>query len=276
MGKMRIRDRVPFSIFVDMYRYRSLLWQFTVRNVQARTRGSFLGITWMVLNPLLMMALYSTVFGVIFNGRYGVNPDETALDYALGIFLSLTTFQLIAEVMGASTTIILGNTNIVKRVVFPLEILPVAQVGASIYHFGISIVLVFLGIFIFGHELTATVFLFPLVLLPILLLSLGIGWFFSALGVYVRDLTSLIQFLSLLLLYSSAVFYTIDDVPDSIYEFLKFNPIAHLIQQSRKVVLWNQPLEFEPMAYSYGIAVGVFILGYLTFRKLKSGFADVL
>ena len=265
-----------FDIFPLLWRQRMLLWQFAVRNVQVRTRGSFLGVFWMVLNPLLMMALYSTVFGLIFNGRYGVHPDETAIDYALGIFLSLTIFQLIAEVMGVSTTIIFGNSNIVKKVVFPLEILPVAQVGASIYHFGISICLVFLGIVLLGHPLTWMAALLPVVLVPILLLSVGIGWFFAALGVYVRDLTSLIQFLSLLLLYSSAVFYTIDDVPDSIYAFLKFNPIAHLIQQSRKVVLWDQPLEFEPMAYAYGVAVVVFFLGYLTFRSLKKGFADVL
>ena len=268
--------RFPREIASTFWQHRRLLWQFTVRNIQARNKGSYLGVVWMVLNPLLMMALYSTVFGLIFNGRYGMTAGETAIDYALGIFLSLTIFQLISEVMSVSTSIILGNTNIVKKVVFPLEILPVAQVGASIYHFLLSISLVFLGMLIFGQSFTWLVALLPLILLPILLLSLGIGWFFAAVGVYVRDIGSLLQFLTLLLLYSSAVFYSLHYVPDPIYAVLKFNPVAHLIEQARKVVLWQQPLQFEPMLYAYLSAIAVFLVGYFTFRKLKPGFADVL
>lgn len=267
----------PVDIVRGLFANRLLLWQFAVRNIRARHKGSYLGVAWMVLNPLLMMSLYSFVFGVIFNGRYGIGPDETALDYALGVFLSLTIFQLIAEVMGVSTTIILGNTNIVKRVVFPLEILPVAQVGASIYHFLISISLVFVAILVFGRELSWYALWLPVLVLPVILFSMGLGWFFSAIGVYVRDIGQLMQFLTLALMYSSAIFYPIDKViVAGFYPILKFNPLAHIVEEARRIVLWHQPLHFEPMLYVYLSSMTVFIVGYAVFMRLKKGFADVL
>jgi len=266
----------PMKIVMSFLQHRTLLYQFTVRNIKARHKGSYLGVFWMVLNPLLMMALYSFVFGVIFNGRYGMMANETAVDYALGIFLSLTIFQLIAEVMGVSTTIILGHTNIVKKVVFPLEILPVASVGASIYHFMISICLVFAGILIFGQGISSLSLYLPVLILPVILFTLGIGWFFSSVGVYVRDLGQLMQFLSLALLYSSAVFYSLDMVPDQIYAILKYNPMVHIVEQARKIVLWDQPLQLRPVLYIYISSTCIFFFGYYVFMRLKKGFADVL
>jgi len=268
---------LPVDIYQSLVGNRLLLWQFVVRNIRARHKGSYLGVVWMVLNPLLMMSLYSFVFGVIFNGRYDANSSETAVDYALGIFLSLTIFQLIAEVMGVSTTIILGNSNIVKRVVFPLEILPVSQVGASIYHFLISISLVFLGIIVFGKELSWHAVLLPVLIFPVILFSLGLGWFFSAIGVFVRDIGQLMQFLTLALMYCSAIFYPIDRViVAGFYPVLKFNPLAHIIEQSRRIVLWNDPLQIQPVIYVYCSAFAVFFFGYFVFNRLKKGFADVL
>lgn len=269
--------QLPSKIYQSLVGNRLLLWQFTVRNIRAKHKGSYLGVVWMVLNPLLMMSLYSFVFGVIFNGRYGVSPDETALDYALGIFLSLTIFQLIAEVMGVSTTIILGNSNIVKRVVFPLEILPVAQVGASIYNFLISICLVFLGIIVFGRELTWHAALLPILVFPVILFSIGLGWFFSAIGVFIRDIGQLMQFLTLALMYCSAIFYPIDKViVAGFYPVLKFNPLAHIVEQARRIVLWHEPLHWQPVVYVYLCAFAVFFLGYLVFEKTKKCFADVV
>ncbi|MBC2601110.1 ABC transporter permease [Puniceicoccus vermicola] len=269
--------RLPLDIVSTLGTNRLLLWQFTVRNIRARHKGSYLGVVWMVLNPLLMMSLYSFVFGVIFNGRYDAASDETALDYALGIFLSLTIFQLIAEVMGVSTTIILGNSNIVKRVVFPLEILPVAQVGSSIYHFLISICLVFVGIFVFGRHLSWTAAALPLLVFPVILFSLGLGWLFSAIGVFVRDIGQLMQFLTLALMYCSAIFYPIDRViVAGFYPVLKFNPLAHIVEQARRTVLWHEPLQLQPVLYIYLTAFAVFMFGFFVFNRLKKGFADVL
>lgn len=269
--------RLPQEIGTSLWVNRVLLWQFTVRNIRARHKGSYLGVIWMVLNPLLMMSLYSFVFGVIFNGRYDAASDETALDYALGIFLSLTIFQLIAEVMGVSTTIILGNANIVKRVVFPLEILPVTQVGASIYHFLISLCLVFVGIVVFGRELTWYAAALPILVLPVIMFSLGLGWFFSAIGVYVRDIGQLMQFLTLALMYCSAIFYPIDRViVAGFYPVLKFNPLAHIVEQARRTVLWHEPLQLEPVIYIYLTATAMLLFGFFVFNRLKKGFADVL
>lgn len=271
--------RLPLDIYQSLLGNRLLLWQFTVRNIRAKHKGSYLGVVWMVLNPLLMMSLYSVVFGIIFDGRYdaGPNSTETALDYSLGVFLSLTIFQLIAEVMGVSTTIILGSSNIVKRVVFPLEILPIAQVGASIYHFLISICLVFVGILVFGRELTVEALWLPVLIVPVIFFAMGLGWFFSAIGVFIRDIGQLMQFLTLALMYSSGVFFSIDSmIVAGFYSVLKFNPLAHIMEQARRVVLWHEPLHWEPVLYVYVVSIAVFVIGYLVFNSLKKGFADVL
>jgi lipopolysaccharide transport system permease protein len=270
------RGETPRQLLWNLLSQRDLLLAFTVRAIRQRNKGTLLGMAWTVVNPLLMMGLYSTVFGVIFNGRYGVRSGETGADYAIGIFLSLTMFQLVAEVMVQSNHCILLNRNIVKKVVFPVEILPSSQVLASLFFFTVSMILVLLGIEIFGPGLSWKALLFPIVLLPVILLAFGFGWIFSAMGVYLRDLENLMQFFSLVLLYSSAVFYTIDRIPDSLYAVMKFNPLAHMIQQARKVMLWDQNLQWEPMAYSYLASLLLFGVGLFLFSRVKRKFADVL
>lgn len=276
MIEVNARGDPPLRVLQNLLRHRDLLAAFTIRAIRQRNKGTLLGMAWTVVHPLLMMSLYSTVFGVIFNGRYGVLPGETAANYAIGIFLSLTIFQLVAEVMAQSNHCIILSRNIVKKVIFPVEILPVSQVMASLFFFFVSMILVVVGIEIFGPGLSWKALLFPLILLPVVFLSLGIGWLFAALGVYLRDLENLMQFLSLILLYSSAVFYTIDRIPDALYSFMKFNPLAHLIQQARKIMLWDQNLQWEPMIYSYSVSVVLFALGLVVFSRAKRKFADVL
>lgn len=266
----------PLRVFEDLWKHRVLIGQFTRRSIQARHKGSYLGAVWTLLNPLLLMCLYSVVFGIIFNGRYGAFEGETALDYAVGVFLSLTLFQLIAEVLGVSITLIVGNSNLVKKVVLPLQVLPVASVGAALYHFLFSLLLVFVAVLVFQGVPGPEALLFPLLILPVLFLSLGIAWFFSAMGVYIRDLGQLIQFLSLMLMYSSAIFYSTRMIPESFWAVLRFNPVVHIVEQARRVVLWGLPLEWGPYLYSLGFSLFAFYGGFYFFRKLKRGFADVL
>src|SRR5665213_1112014 len=146
-----LRRFIPFA--ADLWTNRALLWQFTLRNVELRHKGSHLGLIWSFLNPLLMMGLYVVVFGYIFRGSFGVLPHDTRVDYALGIFFGLTLFQFVAEVMGLAPIIIISNPNFVKKVIFPLEILPASNVGAALFHLMIGLVLALLGALIFEREL---------------------------------------------------------------------------------------------------------------------------
>lgn len=260
----------------ELVRHRDLLAQFTVRAVHARHRGSILGGVWMVLGPLLLLALYTFVFGAIFGGTFGAAPWETPVDHALGIFLGLTLHHLVAETLATSPTAILGQPNLVKKVVFPLAILPVAQLGASLVHAGVSLALCLLGIAFLGHGLPATVLWLPLIIAPLALYALGAAWLLAALGVFLRDLAHAVQFVSLALMFASAVFYPVALIPPAAWTFLRFNPLLRLVDEARNVALWGVPPDALVVAALWAGGLVSAWAGLAVFRRLRPAFADVL
>ena len=186
----------PILILATIHHNRGLLKQFVLRIFHERHKGSLLGVVWAVLLPVLMMGLYTLVFGFIFGSSYGVIVNENKTDFGLGIFLSLTIFGLIADSLAISPMIIMGNPNFVRKVVFPLEILPIANFGASMLNFMISILLFLIGLTFIGRGLNIYALWFPLIIAPLLLLSIGIFWIFSALGVFLRDITQAMAFIT--------------------------------------------------------------------------------
>lgn len=269
-----LRRLLPFA--ADLWQHRELLWQFTLRNVELRHKGSHLGLVWSFLNPLLMLGLYVLVFGYIFGGSFGILPGETRVDYALGIFFGLTVFHFVSEVLGISPGIIVGNPNFVKKVVFPLEILPAASVGGAVFHMLISLGLALLSLVVFGTHFSAGVFWLPVIILPLILLALGVAWFISALGVFLRDIGQVMQFLTMALMFASAVFYSAGKIPAPAWTFMRFNPVLLAIELARDAALWNRPLNHHQLAYLYAAGLTACYLGHLAFRRMKPAFADVL
>ena len=271
-------DILPFG---TLWRNRSILWQFTKRYVNVRHKGSYLGVLWLVLTPLLMLALYSFTFGVLLHGRFGVIADETAADYALGIFLGFMLYGLVADSLGAATNVINENSNLVKKVRFPVEILP-ASMGLGVsYNFLISMGLFIVGFTIFGRPPTLLAFWFPVILLPLLLLSLGFAWLLGALGVYFRDVQNAMSFITTALFYISGIFFSANSAGVGTkarvaLEVLRWNPIFVAIDLSRDVTLWGVAPKYGDLAYLYAVCLGVFFAGYWTFQRLKAGFADIL
>jgi len=258
-------------------RRRELWWQFTVRAVEMKHRGSYLGVIWALLNPLMMLALYGVVFGVFFKNRFNVLPDETGTDFALGVFLGLILFHVIAETLSAAPVIVTSNPNLVKKVVFPLEILPLSQLGAFWFNALVSLVLLLAGILVVGRGLTwEGVLWLPIILLPHALLSAGLALLLSALGVFFRDITQVVTFGSQIVLYASAVFYATTLVPPSVWSILRWNPILHTIRLARDALLWNRPIDLDNLGYTYLTGAFVFTIGWIFFRKVQSAFADVL
>lgn len=268
-----LRRLAPF--LADLWQHRELLWQFTLRNVELRHKGSHLGLIWSFLNPLLMLGLYVLVFGYIFGGKFGIVANETPRDYALGIFLGLTLFHFIAEVLGTAPPLIVGNPNFVKKVVFPLEVLPAASVFGAVFHLIISLSLTLLGILFLGPGFHVGLFWLPVIIMPLMLLSLGISWLVSALGVFFRDINQITQFISLTLMWASAVFFSAEKYPAA-WTYLRFNPLLLGIQLARDTALWDRPLNFYHLGYVYVTGALACFLGYLAFRKMKPAFADVL
>ena len=276
-----LRDRPNMKIATtqprqNLWSHRRLISQFAKRSIDLRHKGSYLGVGWSIISPLLLLGLYVLVFGYIFGGSFGILPNESKIDYALGIFMGLSIFHFAAEVMGTSTMAVITNPNLVKRVRFPVEILPLAQVAASFKHLMISLALVIAGAGLFGSGSLAGVIWLPAILLPLTLFLLGISWFLSAMGVFFRDTTQVLPFLTMALMFASAVFYPASRIPSDAWFFLRLNPLLIAIEQARNTALWNLPANAHHLGYLYLVGVLSLITGYLTFMRLKSSFADMI
>lgn len=270
----------PLVILNTIHQNRALLKQFIIRVFQQRHKGSLLGVMWAVLLPIMMMGLYTLVFGFIFGSSYDVIPNESKVDFGLGIFLSLTIFGLVSEAFALSPTTILDNPNFVRKVVFPLEILPIANLGASFLNFLISVMLFLFGQVFLGSGLSIDALWLPLIIFPIVVLSVGVYWFFSALGVFLRDLNQLMVFVTQAMLYSSAIFYSTGKIDGTNLEFLlpilHINPIVHAVELSRDVMLWHIPMQLSDLTYLYGFSFITFCFGFAFFQLLKPAFSDVI
>ena len=268
----------PFTLVRRLATQRELLWQFTLRNFDVKHKGSAIGVGWAVLNPLLLLGLYFVVFGKIFPGHFGAISDETPVDVALALLVGLTVFHFLAEVIVQSPAVIVSNTNLVKKVVFPLEVLPLANLGACFLNFLISLALVFLGQIIFGRGLFVTSLWTLALIPPVLLLGSGLAWLLAALGVFFRDLTQLTQFLTLVLMYVSAVFFPsarIQQLPH-LWAVLRFNPVLQLIEMLRDSLLWDRSIHLGHLGWLYLGSAVICLVGYAFFAVLRSSFSDVL
>ena len=269
-----LRRIAPFA--ADLRDHWDLFLQFTMRNFELTLRGSHLGLIWSFLNPLLMLSLYVYVFGFIFKGRFGVIAHETRADYALGIFLGLTRVGFLADTMSAAPAIITGNPHFEKKVIFPLEILPAASVGAAFLRMVIGLALWLAGVAIFGSG-PHWQWLWLLILLPpFMLMVFGIGWLFAAVGVFIQDLSQLVAFLVQVAMYASAVFFSAQRITPSIWRILRFNPLLLIIELTRNTILWQQSINFNHLAYVYACGFVVCYIGHRAFQRMRPAFADVL
>ena len=265
----------PVKIVGNLYNHRVLLWQFIWRNIELQHKGSALGLTWSLLSPLLLFGAYAFVFLAVFDGRFGISATETRLDYAIGLFLGLALLQLFQETMMTAPLVVVQNPNYVKKVVFPLEILPLAAFGGAFFRCLLAIMLVLLAVAIWGPGLSITVLWLPLIVGLLALLSLGLAWTLSALGVFLRDLAPLMQFFSVLLMFMSGVFYSLNRIPPA-FSFLRYNPLLLIVEMSRSVVLWHQAPAVGDLIYIGFLSVFFCLVGHLLFCVVKPAFSDVL
>lgn len=265
----------PLRVARTLYQQRALLRQFTWRNIEVQHKGSALGFFWAVLNPLLVFGVYAYVFVFIFNSRYGVVASETRVGYAIALFLSLALFQLFQEMITIAPLVVIQNPSYVKKVVFPLEILPVAAFGAALFRCVVSLALVIVACAVWGPGLCGLTLWLVLIVVLLGLLSLGAGWILAALGVFLRDIAPLMQFLSLLLMFMSAVFYSSAKIPHAV-AFLRFNPLLIAVDSGRAVVMWHLPPDPRHLAYLAVVSVATCLAGHALFCATKPAFSDVL
>ncbi|MDX2186804.1 MAG: ABC transporter permease [Opitutaceae bacterium] len=265
----------PLELVRIITRNWSLVRQLSWRQVDAPHRGSMLGFGWSFINPLLTFGVYAFVFIAVFKGRYGVVESETNVDYALGLLLGLTMLQLFQEVLLTAPYAVLQSPNYVKKVVFPLEILPVTILGAALIRFSICLALVLVSVAVFGPGLHVTAWWLVPITFCVALLAVGVGWFLAAVGVFLRDIAPLTQALSLLLMFMSGVFYSLKQIPKE-FHFLQYNPILIVVESTRDAILWARVPDLGWLSYLAGASCLVAIAGFGCFRALRGAFSEVL
>lgn len=265
----------PISIARHLWAQRGLIVQMTRREIGQRYRGSLLGVAWSLIVPLCTLAIYTFVFSGIFQSRWRVGSDSLG-EYALTLFAGLTAYNVFAEVTTRAPTLVLANPNLVKKVVFPLEILPVVQLGASLFNCLVSISLLLIANLALMGTISVSLWLVPLAFVPLVLLVLGAAWFLAALGVYVRDIAQAIGIAVQLVLFISPVMYPLTAVPEVYRGWFVLNPLTTILNGFRETLLWGQPLDWAAWASVSALMALVAIAGFAWFCKAKNGFADVM
>jgi lipopolysaccharide transport system permease protein len=264
------------ALIDSLWRNRQLIAQMTRREVVGRYRGSVMGLAWSFFNPILLLAVYTFVFSVVFKSRWGGDGDETRTQFAVVLFAGMIVHALLAEVLNRAPGLILSNANYVRKVVFPLEILPVVSLGAALFHSLISLGVLLLAFIVFNGYLHWTAILAPVVLLPLAILSLGFAWMLASLGVFLRDVGQVIGLVTTVMLFLAPVFYPITALPSHIRPWLMANPLTFIIEQARDVLIWGRMPDWIGLGAFTLLAVAVAWLGYAWFQRTRKGFADVL
>jgi len=265
-----------YSIATITWRNRELIFQMTRREIIGRYQGSVMGLAWSFFNPILLLAVYTFVFSVVFKARWNVGAEQTNSEYAVAMFVGLIVHGLFAEVINRAPSLILANANYVKKVVFPLEVLPLVSLLAALFHALVSVVVLLAAFAWFNEYLNWTAIFFPLVILPLVILTIGLSWMLSSFGVFIRDVSQSIGIITMVMMFLAPVVYPISAVPTELRPWLMINPLTFIIEQGREVLIWGRmPDWIGLLAYS-GVSIAVAWIGYFWFQKTRKGFADVL
>ncbi|MCC5835407.1 MAG: ABC transporter permease [Opitutales bacterium] len=265
----------PFQL---LWRDRHIALQFSERMVLQRTKGSLLGFFWQVLTPIAMMLLYTFIFGILLQGSFYPDRDESPMLYGLGIYLGLALLGIFTDMLNQSPTAIVSHTNLVKKVIFPLPLLPIAYLAASLIPAIISLVLAITAICLVTQSIPAGILWIPVIWLPLVFIAAGMGWLLSAATVYFRDINQITPIASQLAFWISGIFFPASDLYEFplIWNLLKWNPILQGIDQMRNVMLWGTAVQIHWILYLYVLAAVCFYGGFYVFQGLRKGFADVM
>jgi lipopolysaccharide transport system permease protein len=265
----------PIEAIVSLYRNRSLIRNLIYREVLGRYKGSMLGIFWSLVNPIFMLTVYTFVFSVVFKARWNSGSDSKT-EFALILFLGLMIFNIFSECVSRAPSLILANVNYVKKVVFPLEILPWVSMGNAIFHFIVSLSVWLLAyIILFGLPHWQIVLL-PFVLLPLVFFVMGMTWGLSALGVFLRDISQFIGLVVTILMFLTPIFYPASALPEKYQSLIFLNPLTPPIEMTRGLLYFGEMPNISLLGLYWLISLFTAVIGFAWFQKTRKGFADVL
>jgi lipopolysaccharide transport system permease protein len=272
------KSSIPYAVYSlvkQPWVYRELLWQLTKREVVGRYRGSMMGLLWSFLNPIFMLTVYTFFFSVVYKARGGLS-NASQFDFAISLFVGLIPFTLFSECVNRAPQLIINNANYVKKVIFPLDILPWVSLGSALFHMLVSLSVLLLFFVIINHTLHWTTLFLPLVNLPLFFFTLGFSWFLASLGVFLRDVAHTIGIFTTALLFLSPVFYAVSAVPEPYCSYMYFNPLTVIIEQNRTILIAGQLPHWHSLGASLLASILVASLGYYWFEKTRPAFADVV
>lgn len=265
------------GLIKSLSRNRHLILQMTRREIVGRYKGSLIGLAWSFFHPIFMLVVYTFVFSVVFKSRwYGTVNNESKTQFAVVLFVGLIILNFFSEVLNRAPGLIHSNVNYVKKVVFPVEILPIIAICTALFHCFVSLIVLLSAFVIFNGYLNWTAILFPIVLFPMVLLITGLAWILASLGVYLRDVGQSIGLITTVIMFLSPVFYPVTAVPEKLRPFILLNPPTFIIEEARKVLIWGLCPNWLGLSAYAILATFVAWVGYVWFQKSRKGFADVL
>jgi lipopolysaccharide transport system permease protein len=265
----------PLAVVYSLTENWHLIVQFVKREVAGRYKGSFLGLFWSFITPLLMLSIYTFVFGFVFKSRW--RPTSTDhIEFAVVMFVGVLAHTLLSECLTRAPMLVVGNPNYVKKVVFPLQTLPWIAIGTALFHMLVASVILLVAILLWQGHIPWTVIFVPVILLPFVILIAGLVWFLASLGVFMRDLGQVMGIVSSLLMFMAPVFYPLSSVPPRLQSVIMLNPLTFIIDQIRTVAIWGGQVNWAGWLMYSVIAYVVASLGLFWFEKTRMGFAVVL
>lgn len=266
----------PFVFVPELWRHRHLIRQLTWREVTGRYRSSVLGFAWSFATPLVTLALYTFVFGVVFKARWPGARTGNLSEFGLMIFAGLTAFGLFSECVNRAPGLITASPNYVKKVVFPLEVLPVSVLGSALFHTGISVLLLLLAHQALAGAIAWNAIWLPLVLVPLAALALGLSWILSSLGVFLRDIGHTTTLATQVLFFATPIFYPREALPLSVRPYVDLNPLGSMVDNVRRVTVQGLAPDWGGFGFSLAAGAVMLCLGHAWFAKTKRAFADVI
>jgi lipopolysaccharide transport system permease protein len=265
----------PNVMVSSFWSHRRLIFNLVRQEVVGRYRGSVLGLLWSFFNPVFMLVVYTFVFSFVLKARWGTG-DGSKAEFALILFAGLLIFNLFAECITRSPVLILSHPNYVKKVIFPLEILPWVILGSALFHMVISLLVWLLfSLPIYGLP-PLTALLFPLILLPLILVILGLSWFLASLGVYLRDASHVVGIIVTATMFLTPIFYPLSIIPPNFRKFVYLNPLSFIVEQVRSLLIFGRGIDFAGYALLLLASLLLSWLGFAWFQLTRKGFADVI
>ena len=265
----------PQASFAPVAKNLPLVVRLVRREVEARYRGSLLGILWAFIVPVFLLAVYTFVFSVVFSARWDTNVESRA-QFALLLYTGLLLYNISNECLTRAPSLMLANATYIKKVIFPLEILPWVSLFAAVVNAAIGFVILLLGYLLIVGVPQWTILAVPFICLPVLCFTVGFSLFLSSIGVFMRDAQQFIGIFMMVLLFMTPIFYPLSAVPAEYRWVAIFNPLAISIEQCRDAIFGGTLPDFKIFGLNLLVSMVVLWLGNVWFMKTKKGFADVI